>query len=381
MADYDYLIVGAGFAGAVLAERLSSQLRKTCLVVDRRHHIAGNAYDYHNDAGLLVHKYGPHYFRTNSDQVIDYLSQFTEWLPMHYRILSWTHGQYWPFPINLNTFERLIGRDSTPEEMEATLNEWRHDIPSPKNSKEVVLSQVGTRLYEMFFENYTRKHWKRDPSELDPSVCGRIPVRTNRDDRYLSDKFQAMPKKGYTAMFEKMLAQPGITLSLGVDYQEVRNQVNYQHLIYTGMIDEYFNFQHGDLPYRSLRFAPETHDIEFYQPAVQVNYPNDHDFTRIVEIKHVTGQTHDKTTIVKEFPEDYHRGKEAYYPVPAPDARERYQKYRQLAEKEKGTLFVGRLATYRYYNMDQVVATALKTFTALSTASATSSPDLLGDLT
>ncbi|MGY8686121.1 MAG: UDP-galactopyranose mutase, partial [Verrucomicrobiales bacterium] len=204
---------------------------------------------------------------------------------------------------------------------------------------------------------------------------------TNRDDRYLSDKFQAMPKKGYTAMFEKMLAQPGITLSLGVDYQEVRNQVNYQHLIYTGMIDEYFNFQHGDLPYRSLRFAPETHDIEFYQPAVQVNYPNDHDFTRIVEIKHVTGQTHDKTTIVKEFPEDYHRGKEAYYPVPAPDARERYQKYRQLAEKEKGTLFVGRLATYRYYNMDQVVATALKTFTALSTASATSSPDLLGDLT
>ena len=382
MASYDYLIVGAGFAGAVLAERLASQLGKTCLVVDRRHHVAGNAYDYYDDAGILVHQYGPHYFRTNSDDVISYLSQFTDWLPVHYRILSWAHGQYWHFPINLNTFEKLIGRRSSSQEMKKTLDEWRHDIPSPSNSKEVVLSQVGSQLYEMFFENYTRKHWKRDPSELDPSVCGRIPIRTNRDDRYLSEKFQAMPKDGYTAMFNKMLAHPCITLALGVDYREVKNQVHYNYLVYTGMIDEYFDFAHGDLPYRSLRFVPETHDVEFYQPVVQVNYPNDHQYTRIVEIKHVTGQTHPQTSIVKEFPQDYQRGREAYYPVPAPDARERYQMYRRLAETEKTTLFVGRLATYRYYNMDQVIATALNAFQTLAPATTSTtwmSRDLLGD--
>lgn len=366
MAHYDYLIVGAGFAGAVLAERLASQLGKTCLVVDRRDHVAGNAYDYYDSAGLLIHKYGPHYFRTNSDDVINYLSQFTEWHPVHYQILSWTHDDYWPFPINLNTFEKLIGEKASPAIMAQTLQEWSHDIPSPKNSKEVILSQVGTRLYEMFFENYTRKHWKRDPSELDPSVCGRIPIRTNRDDRYLSDKFQAMPTNGYTAMFEKLLATPGITVQLNTDYHKAKEQVSYQKLIYTGMIDQYFDYAHGDLPYRSLQFAPETHDTEFYQPAVQVNYPNDHDYTRIVEIKHVTGQKHPKTTIVKEYPKDYQRGGEAYYPIPAPDARERYQKYRQLASTEPNTLFLGRLATYRYYNMDQVVASALNAFQSIA---------------
>ena len=377
MDGYDYLIVGAGFSGAVLAERLASQLGKTSLVVDRRNHVAGNAYDFHDDAGLLVHKYGPHYFRTNSDEVINYLSQFTEWHPVHYHILSWTHGDYWPFPINLNTFEKLIGKNASPAIMAQTLAEWRHDIPSPKNSKEVVLSQVGTRLYEMFFENYTRKHWKRDPSELDPSVCGRIPVRTNRDDRYLSDKFQAMPTEGYTAMFEKMLATPGVTVALNTDYREAKADIRHKHLIYTGMIDEYFDYTHGDLPYRSLHFVPETHDVEFYQPTVQVNYPNDHDYTRIVEIKHVTGQQHAKTSIVKEYPQDFERGREAYYPIPAPDARERYQKYRQLAKTEPNTLFLGRLATYRYYNMDQVVATALTAFQAIAEKDPTSTtPDL-----
>lgn len=381
MAHYDYLIVGAGFAGAVLAERLASQLGKSCLVADRRDHIAGNAYDYSDSYGLLVHKYGPHYFRTNSDRVIDYLSQFTDWHAVHYRILSWTHGRYWHFPINLNTFEELIGKKSNSEEMVRTLQQWRHHIPSPKNSKEVVLSQVGTQLYEMFFENYTRKHWNRDPSELDPSVCARIPLRTNRDDRYLSDKFQAMPKCGYTSMFERILNHPGITITLGADYRTLKHQVSYDYLIYTGMIDEYFDFVHGTLPYRSLRFAPETHDMEYYQPTVQVNYPNDHDFTRIVEIKHVTGQLHPKTTIIKEYPEDYVLGKEAYYPIPAPDARQCYQKYRQLAETEKNTLFVGRLATYRYYNMDQVVATALTAFDNLANHQETnvSDLDLLGD--
>jgi UDP-galactopyranose mutase len=362
---WDYLIVGAGFAGAVLAERLASRRDATCLVIDRRAHIAGNAYDCHDSAGVLIHTYGPHYFRTNSDRIVAYLSQFTEWHPVEYKILSWTLGRYWQFPINLNTFEQLLGRPSTSEEMERTLADWRVPIESPKNSEDVIISQVGTRLYEMFFKNYTRKQWRRDPSELDPSVCGRIPIRTNRDDRYLSEKFQALPKSGYTAMFRRILEHPKIELRLNTDYREARAQVQFRHLIYTGPLDEYFDHCFGPLPYRSLRFEPETLQREFYQPAMQVNYPNDHDYTRIVEIKHATGQRLPVTTIVREYPQDYGPGCEPYYPIPAPDARALYERYAALAAREKGVSFVGRLATYRYYNMDQVVGMALAEFERL----------------
>lgn len=362
---WDYLIVGAGFAGAVLAERLASQRGATCLVLDRRAHIGGNAYDCHDAAGVLIHPYGPHYFRTNSDRIVAYLSQFTEWHPVEYKVLSWTHGRYWQFPINLNTFEQLLGRPSTSEEMERTLAEWRVPIESPRNSEEVIISQVGTRLYEMFFKNYTRKQWQRDPSQLDPSVCGRIPVRTNRDDRFLSEKFQALPRDGYTAMFRRMLDHPKIELRLGTDYREARGELRHRHLIYTGPIDEYFDHRLGPLPYRSIRFEPETLPVEYFQPAMQVNYPNDHDYTRIVEIKHATGQKIPVTTIVREFPQEYGPGREPYYPIPAPDARAQYERYAALAEQEKGVSFVGRLATYRYYNMDQVVGMALAEFERL----------------
>jgi UDP-galactopyranose mutase len=208
----DFLIVGAGFAGAVLAERLASQCGKTCLVIDRRGHIGGNAYDAKDEAGVLLHVYGPHYFRTNSDRIVEYLGQFTEWHEVEYQIKCLVDGKYWQFPINLNTFEELIGRPSTTEEMEATLAEWRVPIEKPANSEEVIISQVGWKLYEMFFKNYTRKQWKRDPKDLDASVCGRIPVRTNRDNRYLSDKFQALPKEGYTEMFKRILDHPKITV-------------------------------------------------------------------------------------------------------------------------------------------------------------------------
>ena len=362
---FDFLIVGAGFAGSVLAERLASQLGKSCLIVEKRSHIGGNAYDRFDGAGVLLHHYGPHYFRTNSQRIVDYLSQFTEWRDVEYKILSWTHGRFWQFPINLNTFEQLIGRPSNTEEMETQLAEWRIDIDNPKNSEEVIISQVGWKLYEMFFKNYTRKQWQRDAKDLDPTVCGRIPIRTNRDDRYLSEKFQALPKDGYTAMFRRMLAHPLIEMRLNTDYREARRQVAFRHLIFTGPIDEYFDYRFGRLPYRSLRFEPETLAQEFFQPTMQVNYPNDHDFTRIVEIKHATGQELPLTTIVREYPQNFGPGREPYYPIPAPDARALYQKYAEQGAVEKNVSFVGRLATYRYYNMDQVVGMALAEFDRL----------------
>jgi UDP-galactopyranose mutase len=362
---FDFLIVGAGFAGAVLAERIANQLGKTCLVIDRRNHIGGNAYDHYDKAGVLLHDYGPHYFRTNSQRIVDYLSQFTEWYAVEYKILSWTHGRFWQFPINLNTFEQLMGHPSTTEEMEAQLAEWRVKIDTPRNSEEVIVSQVGWKLYEMFFKNYTRKQWQRDAKDLDASVCGRIPIRTNRDDRYLAEKFQALPKDGYTAMFEKMLGHPKIELQLSTDYRDAREQVGCGHLIFTGPIDEYYDYCFGHLPYRSLRFEPETLSQEYFQPAMQVNYPNDHNYTRIVEIKHATGQKLPSTTIVREYPQDYGPGREPYYPIPAPDAKALYHKYADRAATEKNVTFVGRLATYRYYNMDQVVGTALTEFDKL----------------
>ncbi len=359
---FDYLIVGAGFAGAVLAERLASQRGRRCLVIDRRAHLAGNAYDFADRAGVLLHQYGPHYFRTNSERIRDYLGQFTEWHPADYRILSWTGGRHWPFPINLNTFEQFVGHPATSEEMAAALAKWRVPIESPRNSEEVIVSQVGRELYEMFFQGYTRKQWRRDPSELDPSVCGRVPIRTNRDDRYVSDKFQAMPRDGYTALFQRMLAHPNIEVRLGVDFRDARVQVPHRRLVYTGALDEYYDHCFGPLPYRSLRFEPETVETEWFQPVVQVNYPNDHEYTRCVEIKHVTGQKLPVTTVVREYPQDFGPGREAYYPLPAPDAQALYKRYEALAERETNVSFVGRMATYRYYNWDQIGGLALTEF-------------------
>jgi UDP-galactopyranose mutase len=361
----DYLIIGAGFSGAVMAERLASEAGRTCLVVDRRGHVAGNAYDETDPWGVRLHRYGPHYFRTNSDRIREYLSRFTDWHAAAPKILSWTDGRYWQFPINLNTFEQLLGRPSTSEEMSETLAKWRVTIAEPKNSEEAVLSQVGPALYEKFFKNYTRKQWGREPAELAASVCGRIPVRTNRDDRYRSEKFQALPKDGYTRLIERMLTHRKIEVLLKTDYRDVLPEVTFRRMVYTGPIDAYFDHRFGRLPYRSLRFEREHFAREFYQPAVQVNYPNDHDFTRIVEIKHVTGQRHAETTIVREFPQDYGPEREPYYPIPAPDTQALYRKYAELARLESSVSFVGRLASYRYYDMDQAVGAALSEFDRL----------------
>jgi UDP-galactopyranose mutase len=360
--NYDYLIVGAGFAGAVIAERLATVSNQKVLVLERRNHIGGNCYDYRDEHGVLLHKYGPHYFRTNSERVKNYLSAFTDWQPANYRVVSYTDAQYYSFPINLKTFEQFIGRDSTTEEMEETLKKWRVDIPNPKNSEEVIVSQVGWQMYDKFFKNYTIKQWKVHPRELDASVCGRIPVRTTRDERYFNDVFQALPKEGYTAMFKKMLSHPNIKVRLEADFAELRPRLKYRHLVYTGMIDEYYNYIFGVLPYRSLRFESQNFKQEFYQPALQVNYPNDHPYTRIVELKHVTGQKLPSTTVIREYPDDFESGKEAFYPIPKSSCREQYLRYAQLALQEKDVSFVGRLATYKYINMDQVVESALEWF-------------------
>jgi len=379
--DFDFLIVGAGFSGLVLAERLSTQLGRSSLVVEKRDHIGGNAYDYYDSAGVRVHKYGPHYFRTNSDRVLQYLSQFTQWHPVEYEVRSFTDGKFWHFPVNLNTFEQLISRPSNSAEFKEWLKDQREVIKSPQNSEELIISQVGWELYRKFYEGYTLKHWKRHPRELAPSVCGRIPIRTNRDNRYLSESFQALPRDGYTAMFQRLLeaAGPNVRVKLNTSFEDVRRTVSFRHLIYTGPIDAYFEHRLGELPYRSLRFEFESfspaqlkgkgHKHEqsgFWQPFLQVNYPNDHDFTRIVEIKHATGQDCRNTTIVREYPEDFAPGKEPYYPIPTPDSEELYRRYKELAVEEENVSFVGRLARYRYYNMDQVTAMALKEFDRIS---------------
>ena len=356
---FDYLVVGAGFAGSVLAERLARCSDKKVLLVDRRPHIGGNAYDHYNDDGLLVHKYGPHIFHTNSRDVFDYLSQFTEWRPYQHRVQAWVDGQLLPIPINLDTVNRMYGLNLTSFELDAFFAKVAEPCEQIRTSEDVIVSKVGRELYDKFFRNYTRKQWGMDPSELDAQVTARIPVRTNRDDRYFTDTYQAMPKHGYTRMFENMLDHDNIKILLNTDYREIEDVIPYREMIYTGPVDEYFDCRFGKLPYRSLQFAFETVDKEWAQPVAVVNYPNDHAYTRVTEFKHVTGQEHSKTSLVYEYPT---AEGDPYYPVPRPENTELYKQYQALADQTSGVWFVGRLATYKYYNMDQVTAQALTVY-------------------
>ncbi|GAA4399550.1 UDP-galactopyranose mutase [Nibrella viscosa] len=359
---FDFAIVGAGYAGSVLAERLASQSGKKVLLIDKRPHIGGNAYDYYNEAGILIHLYGPHIFHTNSPDVFAYLSQFTEWRPYEHRVLASVDGKLLPIPINLDTVNKLYGYNFTSEELEEYFKSVGEPVEKIRTSEDVVVSQVGRDLYEKFFRGYTRKQWGLDPSELDKMVTSRIPTRTNRDDRYFTDQYQYMPLHGYTKMFEKMLDHPNIHLMLSTDFREVKETLSYDQLIYTGPVDEYFDHCFGKLPYRSLRFEHKTVDTEQYQPVAVVNYPNDNAYTRITEYKHLTGQEHPKTSITFEYPQS--EG-DPYYPIPKPENAELYQRYKQLAEQQANVHFVGRLGTYRYYNMDQVVAQALTLYKKL----------------
>jgi UDP-galactopyranose mutase len=361
---YDYLIVGAGFAGSILAERLASQHGARILLIDRRGHIGGNAYDEPNEAGILYHKYGPHIFHTNSDAVVEYLSQFTEWRPYEHRVLAQVRGQLVPIPINRTTLNMLFdAKLESDEDAAAFLASRAEPVEDIQTSEDVVVNAIGRELYELFFRGYTRKQWDLDPSELDKQVTSRIPTRTNTDDRYFTDSFQAMPLDGYTAMFEKMLDNPLIEIRTGVDFRDVRNEIEAGHIVYTGPIDEYFDFRFGKLPYRSLKFDHQTINQEHYQSVGTVNYPSpDVPYTRISEYKHLTGQEAPRTTITYEYPS---AEGDPYYPIPRPENQELFKRYEALADTTDGVTFVGRLATYRYYNMDQIVGQALATFRRL----------------
>jgi UDP-galactopyranose mutase len=313
---FDYLIVGAGFAGAVVAAQMARTFGKRVMLVDRRAHLAGNAYDHYDKAGVLVHKYGPHIFHTNSKDVFDYLSLFTEWRNYEHRVLASVDGKLVPIPINLDTVNLLHGLKLRVEELEGYLETIVEKPASIRTSEDVVVSRVGRDLYEKMFRGYTRKQWGLDPSELDASVTGRIPVRMNRDDRYFSDTYQAMPRRGFTRMFENMLDHPNITIILNTDYRDVLKSVRYRELVYTGPIDEFFDYRFGKLSYRSLQFRHETVNAEKLQPVAVINYPNEHDYTRVTEFKHLTGQVHAKTSVVYEYPCD---GGDPYYPVPRPE--------------------------------------------------------------
>lgn len=365
--SYDYLVVGAGFAGSVIAERLASQHDAHVLVVDRRPHVAGNAYDHLDEAGVLIHQYGPHIFHTNSDEIVDYLSQFTEWRPYEHKVLAEVRGQLVPIPINRTTLNMLFGLElKTDEEAAAYLASRAETVEEIKTSEDVVINAVGRELYELFFQGYTRKQWGIDPSGLDKAVTARIPTRTNTDDRYFGDKHQIMPKHGYTAMFNRMLDHPNIDVLLSTDYQDVVDEIDAGHIVFTGPIDEYFDFRFGKLPYRSLRFEHKVVDQGRYQPVAVVNYPDPQvPYTRITEYKHLTGQSHAKTSITYEYPS---AEGDPYYPIPRQENQALFKKYEALADKTPGVTFVGRLATYRYYNMDQVVGQALAAFRRLDAA-------------
>jgi UDP-galactopyranose mutase len=356
---FDYLIVGAGFAGSVLAERLARGSGKKVLLVDKRSHIGGNAYDHYDDAGILVHKYGPHIFHTNSREVFEYLSTFTRWRQYEHRVRASVDGQLVPIPINLDTINQLYGLKLTSMEVEKFFESVAEPCEHVRTSEDVVVGRVGRELYEKFFRGYTRKQWGLDPSQLDAMVTARVPVRTNRDDRYFGDTYQAMPLRGYTRMFENMLDHDNIKILLNTDYREILDVIPHEKLIYTGPVDEFFDYRYGKLPYRSLQFQFETVNEARVQPVAVINYPNEHLYTRVTEFKHLTGQEHPKSSLVYEYP--MAEG-DPYYPVPRPENAEIYKKYQALTEERPDVHFVGRLATYKYYNMDQVVAQALSVY-------------------
>ena len=362
MRRLDALIVGAGFAGSVVARDLADAGHRV-LVIDRRPHIGGNAYDAYDAYGVLTHRYGPHIFHTNSERVYTWLSRHTEWLQYEHRVLADIDGRLVPIPVNRTTINRLYNLTLDEEGVAAYLERVREPRAEIRTSEDVVLSSVGRDLCDKLFRGYTRKQWGLELSELGAGVAARIPTRTNEDDRYFTDVYQTLPADGYTRLFERILAHRNIELRLDTEYSDVKDRIRARHTVYTGPIDAYFEHRLGRLPYRSLRFEHEhLPNTDRFQPVGTVNYPNDHAYTRITEFKHLTGQRHTGTSIVREFPV---ADGDPYYPIPRPENEAVYKRYKALADAEPGVTFVGRLARYRYFNMDQVVASALQCAAAI----------------
>jgi len=355
--NYDYLIVGAGFAGSVAAERLASQHNKKVLLVEKRNHIGGNAYDEYDKHGILVHKYGPHIFHTNSQEVFEYLSQFTEWRKYEHKVLAKLDGELYPIPINRTTINKLYNKNfTTDDEVKEFYESVREKINPILNSEDIIVNQVGQDLYEKFFKYYTKKQWELDPSQLSSSVCGRIPIRTNTDDRYFTDKYQYMPKEGYTQMFERMLNHPNIEIRLDTDYKDVVNEIKFDKMIYTGPIDYFFDYKFGKLPYRSIKFEWKNLDVERFQEVAVVNFVGSEKHTRITEYKHLTGQNAESTSLSYEYPTF---DGEPYYPIANRESQKQTKLYKKEIIKLKNIQFIGRLAENKYYNMDGVVAKML----------------------
>ncbi|MGB9980282.1 UDP-galactopyranose mutase [Methanobacterium sp.] len=376
---FDYVVIGAGFAGSVIAERIANTLNKKVLIIEKRNHIGGNCFDYYDKNGILVHKYGPHIFHTQMKHVWNYISQFTEWYTYTHYVLGYIDNKYVPIPFNLNTLEQLLPKEKADYLKEKLIQNFSENVKIPilelRKTDDKDLQVLADFIYQKVFLNYTRKQWGMEPEELDSSVTARVPVYISRDNRYFQDKYQGMPKNGYTNLFERMLSNKNIEIMLETDFKDII-KINYDKkkiyfnknefkgkLIYTGEIDAFFEYKFGKLPYRSLKFNFETKNKDYFQEVGTINYPNDYKFTRITEFKHLTGQKNVKTTIIKEYPQKYNKDKDIpYYPIPQRENLELYEKYRKEAENYKNVFFVGRLAEYQYYNMDIVIDKSLQIF-------------------
>jgi len=383
---YDALIIGAGFAGAVCARELAERGKKRVLVLERRDHIGGNAYDCLDKSGILIHQYGPHIFHTNDQRVYEYLSRFTDWLDYRHRVVASIPGSgsriQMPVPFNLTSLETAYGPERGkalgdklisiygPEKKVTILELRQHNDPE--------IRQVADYVYEHVFVHYTMKQWGQTPEQIDPNTTARVPVFLSRDDRYFQDRWQGMPADGYTPMFQRMLDHPNITVVTGVDARDRLDLSDGQirldgeafsgPVVYTGAADELFSFRFGRLPYRGLKFLFETHGTEFFQTHGTVNYTVDEDYTRITEFKHMTGQVNpDCTTTVKEYSYAYTgaEGETPYYAIINPENNALYQQYKSLADRYDNLHLLGRLAEYKYYNMDAIVAQALALADAL----------------
>lgn len=368
MRKHDWKIIGAGFVGSTVAERIASQLNQSVLLIDRRNHIAGNAYDRVNNAGHLIHQYGPHIFHTNSTRVSNYISGFTDWMDYEHRVVGLINGRLVPIPFNLTSIDILFRASDAARLKEKLIGLYGVDKKVPildlKKSDDPEIVDFAQFVYENVFEGYTRKQWGFGPEELSPSVTGRVPVHISYDDRYFQDTFQKMPKDGYTKLIQKMISRPEIDVDLNSSIPPNELIKDNARILYTGAIDEFFNYCYGPLEYRSLEFDFQTYKVSKHQSVAQVNYPNSHDFTRITEFKQLTGQRGDSTTVAIEYPRDHVPGiTTPYYPVPRDANKLLYDRYQKLASEEAPHIvFAGRLADYQYYNMDQAIGRALAVF-------------------